>query len=210
MLIATSSFPKSQLWDYFILTARVLLAFIFIAYGLAKLTGYQFGVTPEVMTQPLGKVSLSHVAWYCFAQEPFSAFVGVSQVIASLLLLWNRTALLGALLLLPIAVTIFVIDLTFLKEIIAFRYALPFYLGLILLIIGHYRERMVIVFQALTQGIRPRFSHPLWAYLLLPVMAVLLSLGWIIPKYAVDFFYHPTAMVNYFGRLFTSLKEIMK
>ncbi len=207
MVISISA--KAQRWDYFILTARVLLALIFMSYGCAKLGGYQFGVTPEVLAQPMGQVSLAHVAWYCFRHEPFSAFVGISQVAASLLLLWNRTALVGALLLLPIAVTIFVIDLTYLREIVAFRYALPFYLGLIFLILYHYRDRMLLVFRALTVGVTTRFSYPWWAYLLLPPAAGLLSFGWLLPKYAMDFIYNPAGTLNYFERLFTQLKQLM-
>ena len=196
MLFSTTS--KSHLCDYAILAARFALAFIFLGYGVAKLAGYQFGVTPEVLAQPLGQVSLDHVAWYCFAHEPFSAFVGISQLTASILLLWNRTALLGALLLFPIALTIFIIDITFLNKIIAFRYALPFYLALILLIINHYRSRMLAVFRLLTAGVTTRFAYPLWAYALLPVAALLLSCTWLIPKYTVDFMQHPKAMTQYF------------
>ena len=201
-----STISKAQLWDYVILSARCALAFIFLGYGVAKLAGYQFGVTPEVLAQPLGQVSLDHLAWYCFAHEPFSAFVGISQIVASLLLLWNRTALLGALLLLPIALTIFIIDITFLNKIIAFRYALPFYLGLILLIINHYRSQMLAVFRLLTAGVTTRFAYPLWAYALLPVAAVLLSCTWLIPKYAVDFMQHPKVMAQYFQNVFHYLK----
>ena len=204
MLFSTTS--KARLWDYAILAMRFALAFIFLCYGVAKLAGYQFGVTPEVLAQPMGQVSLDHVAWYCFAHEPFSAFVGISQIAASVLLLWNRTALLGALLLFPIALTIFIIDITFLNKIIAFRYALPFYLGLILLIINHYRGRMLAVFRLLTAGVTTRFAYPLWAYALLPVAAVLLSFIWLIPKYAVDFAQHPKVMTQYFQSVFHYLK----
>lgn len=196
-LMPFSTLSKAQLWDYVILTARLALAFIFLVYGVAKLAGYQFGVTPEVLAQPLGQVSLAHVAWYCFAHEPFSAFVGVSQILASLLLVWNRTALLGALFLLPIALTIFIIDLTFLNNIIAFRYALPFYVGLILLILNHYRSRMLVVFRTLTEGMTTRFAYPWWAYAGLPLVAILLSFVWLLPKYAVDFIQHPRAMIQY-------------
>lgn len=197
---------KAHLWDYAILAARFALAFIFLSYGVAKLAGYQFGVTPEVLAQPLGQVGLDHVAWYCFAHEPFSAFIGISQITASALLLWNRTALLGALLLFPIALTIFIIDITFLNKIIAFRYMLPFYLGLTLLIINHYRGRMLAVYQLLTAGVTTRFAYPLWAYALLPVAAVLLSFIWLIPKYAVDFVQHPKAMMQYFQSVFHHLE----
>jgi uncharacterized membrane protein YphA (DoxX/SURF4 family) len=93
MLPASAS--KARLWDYFILTARVLLASIFLVYGVGKLVELQFGVTPQILAQPLGQVSVAHLAWYCFDHQPFCAFVGISQIVASLSLLWNRTALLG-------------------------------------------------------------------------------------------------------------------
>lgn len=204
-----STLTKARLWDYLILSARMLLAFIFFVYGAGKLAGYQFGVTPEVLAQPMGQVSLAHVAWYCFAHQPFSAFVGISQILASFCLLWNRSALLGALLLLPIATTIFIIDLTFLREMVAFQYMLPFYLGLLVLILIHYRDRMLVVARALTVGVTTRFAYPLWAYCLLPLMMGLLSLCWMIPMYAVSFMQNPTGTASYFGRLFSSLSHLL-
>ena len=57
---------KAQLWDYFILAARVLLAYTFIQYGYAKLTGgleqadlVGFDVETE------GRVPVSVVSWRC-------------------------------------------------------------------------------------------------------------------------------------------------
>lgn len=207
MALFTST--KAHHWDYFILCARVALAFIFMVYGVGKLTGYQFGVTPEVLAQPLGQVSVAHIAWYCFSFQPFSAFVGISQVLASLLLLWNRTVLLGAVLLLPIAVMIFIIDITYLNDIVAFRYALPFYLSLIFLILAHYRDRMRVVFQALAVGVTTRFTHTQWKYLVLPFAGIFLSMSWLLPKYAVDFIQNPSGMIRYFDLLFTHLKQAM-
>ena len=197
--------PRARRWDYFILTARVLLAGIFLVYGVGKLVGLQFGVTPEILAQPLGQVSLSHLAWYCFDHQPFSAYIGVSQILASLGLLWNRTALLGALLLLPIAVTIFVIDLTYLRQMVAFQYMLPFYISLIFLILAHYRERMLVVVRALTQGVTTRFTYPWWGYCFLPLTAGLLSLCWMIPMYTVSFLQNPSGTLGYFQRLATQV-----
>jgi uncharacterized membrane protein YphA (DoxX/SURF4 family) len=199
-MVAASS-PRARRWDYFILTARVLLAGIFLVYGVGKLVGLQFGVTPEILAQPLGQVSLMHLAWYCFDHQPFSAFIGVSQILASLGLLWNRTALLGALLLLPITVTILVIDLTYLRQMVAFQYMLPFYIGLIFLILAHHRDRIQVVLRALTQGVTTRFTYPWWGYCCLPLTAGLLSLGWLIPMYTVSFLTNPTGTLGYFQRL---------
>lgn len=208
MVAATS--PRARRWDYFILTARVLLAGIFLVYGVGKLVGLQFGVTPEILAQPLGQVSLMHLAWYCFDHQPFSAFIGVSQILASLGLLWNRTALLGALLLLPIAVTILVIDLTYLRQMVAFQYMLPFYIGLIFLILAHYRDRMFVVLRALTQGVTTRFTYPWWGYCCLPLTAGLLSLGWMIPMYTASFLTSPSGTLDYFHRLVTQAADWLK
>lgn len=77
--------------------------------------------------------------------------MGVSQILAGLLLLYNRTALLGSLLLLPIAVNVLVVDLTYLKM-PSFYWRLSSYIGLIFLIFWHYRARMYAVWQTLTPG----------------------------------------------------------
>lgn len=197
----TPTFSRALAWPYFILAARVLLAFTFFGYGAIKLAGYQFGVSAQVLAQPLGQVSLDHLAWYCFDQQPFKTFVGVSQIVAALLLLHPRTVLLGALLLLPIAVNIFVIDLTYLRQIVAFRYMLPFHLGLLALIFWHYRAAVLVAWQALTQHLGARLAYPWWSYMLLPLAALALNLLWLLPKYAVDFYYYPAATAHYFGAL---------
>ncbi|MGI4863312.1 MAG: hypothetical protein ACRYFZ_05265 [Janthinobacterium lividum] len=176
-----SQTTKAQLWDYTILAARVLLAGTFLSYGCAKLAGGQFGLSAAEAAKPVSQLSLFRLSWYLFAQEPFNSFVGAAQVLAGLLLLWNRTALLGAILLLPIAANVLVIDITYLKM-PGFYGRLSYYIGLILLIFWHYRDRMLVVWAALTQGLTTRFRYPWWAYLLLPVAAVGLELLGTLPQ----------------------------
>ncbi|MBC6609164.1 DoxX family membrane protein [Hymenobacter sp. BT188] len=172
---------KAHLWDYFILTARVLLAFTFIGYGYSKLSGGQFGLTPAQAALPVSQLKLFKLAWYMFDHEPFRSFVGVSQILAGLLLLWNRTALLGALLLLPIAANVLIIDITYLKM-PGFYWRLSYYIGLIFSIFWHYRARMIVVFYTLTQGLTTRFTYPWWAYGLLPVAAIGTEIAGMLPN----------------------------
>lgn len=183
---------KAKLWDYFILSARVLLAYTFIGYGYAKLTGGQFGLTPAQTALPVGQLGLFKLSFYLFGQEPFKSFVGVSQILAGLLLLWNRTALLGALLLLPIAANVLVIDITYIKILPAFQWRLSFYIGLIFLIFWHYRDRMITVARALTRGLTTRFTYPWWAYLLLPLAAFGLDVIWVLPHVFYLLILHPS------------------
>jgi uncharacterized membrane protein YphA (DoxX/SURF4 family) len=180
--MALRNIARAQLWDYFILAARVLLASTFISYGYSKLTDSQFGLTAAQAALPVGQLGLFKLSWYLFGQEPFKSFVGVSQVVAGLLLLWNRTALLGALLLLPIAANVLVIDITYIKILPAFQWRLSYYIGLLMLIFWHYRSRMLTAWRALTHGLTTRFAYPWWAYLLLPLGAIGVDLLWVLPR----------------------------
>jgi uncharacterized membrane protein YphA (DoxX/SURF4 family) len=189
--MALRNINKAQLGDYFILAARVLLAGTFISYGYSKLVGSQFGLNAAQAALPVGQLGLFKLSWYLFGQEPFKSFVGITQVVAGLLLLWNRTVLLGALLLLPIAANVLVIDITYIKMLPAFQWRLSYYIGLLLLIFWHYRSRMLAAWQALTHGLTTRFRYPLWAYLLLPLGAIGVDLVWVLPRLLYSFFLQP-------------------
>lgn len=189
--MALPGIARAQLWDYFILAARVLLAVTFISYGYSKLVGGQFGLSPAQAALPVRQLGLFKLSWYLFAQEPFKPFVGISQVVAGLLLLWNRTALLGALLLLPIAANVLVVDLTYLRIMPAFVWRLSYYIGLLLLIFWHYRDRLRVAWQALTQGLSTRFAYRWWAYALLPLAAIGLEIGGALPHAAYQLLVQP-------------------
>jgi len=176
-----SKTTRAQLWDYSILAARVLLAGTFLVYGGAKLVDGQFGLSAAEAAKPVSQLSLFRLSWYLFAQEPFKSFVGISQVVAGLLLLWNRTALLGALLLLPIAANVLVVNLTYIKM-PGLYWRLSYYLLLLGLIFWHYRSRMHAAWVALTHGLTTRFRYPWWAYLLLPAAAIGLELLGTLPQ----------------------------
>jgi uncharacterized membrane protein YphA (DoxX/SURF4 family) len=93
-------------WCYrFTLFTRILLAAGFIPTGMVKLLGRRFaGIS---MDEPIG------FFFEAFHQSGgYWRFIGASQVLAGLLLLWPRTAHLGAALFAPIMVNIFAITLS--------------------------------------------------------------------------------------------------
>lgn len=132
--------------------------------------------------------------------------MGVSQILAGLLLLYNRTALLGSLLLLPIAVNVLVVDLTYLKM-PSFYWRLSSYIGLIFLIFWHYRARMYAVWQTLTRGLTTRFNCPWWAYLLLPLAAIGVDILWVLPQFSYSLFLQPGETWRSISRLLRVLVE---
>lgn len=93
--------------------------------------------------------------------------------------------------LLPIAANVLVVDLTYLKILPALQWRLGYYLGLIFLIFWHYRGRVHAAWRVLTQGLAPHFSHPWWAYGLLPVAAIGLDIVGALPHVAYATLLHP-------------------
>ena len=168
---------NSKLFSYFILAARVLLAWTFKGYGYSKLAGSQFGLSEKELMTPIGELSNFRIAWYLFDLQPFNAFVGVSQLICGLLLLWNRTVLLGAILFIPIAVNILVMNITFMHKGMAeaFTWRLSYYLILDALIIWYYGHDVINAWKSIVSIKRVKFSYSIWAYLSLPLVAILLE-----------------------------------
>lgn len=87
-------------------------------YGLGKVFGGQFytkGNIPEAIAQvPLGETVGYNLAWTFFGySKPYILFIGISQLVGALLILINRTKLLGGAILVPILLNIIVVDYFF-------------------------------------------------------------------------------------------------
>ena len=102
-LPAPLAWARAQPWlARFTLANRLLLAMAFIPTGLVKATGQRFTTLP--VENPVG---FFFEAMY--QTGPYWHFIGLSQIAASVLLLIPATATVGALLFLPIGLSIFLI-----------------------------------------------------------------------------------------------------
>ena len=165
---------KEKYLDYFILVARFLIGWTFLHYGYSKMTDGQFGITPTDLGTPIKDLSLFRVSWYLFDHQPFKTFIGVSQIICGALLIINRTAIIGAFMFLPIVITILIIDLSFMPPsmAISFAWRLSFYILLDLLILWHYKEKMIVIWNSIGKNVSTKFKYPIWAYLIIPIAAI--------------------------------------
>ena len=188
---------KEKLWDYFILCARVLLAWTLLSYGWSKLNDGQFGISAEEMARPVKDLGLFKLSWYLFDHQPFKSFIGISQIIAGLLLLYNRTLILGVLMSIPIFLNILIIDITYVKM-SGFYWRLSYYLILDFLILWHYKDRMIIAFKPIFNGLTTKFKFPIWAYLLLPIMAIGVEILPFIPKLLLELILKPKEISDLF------------
>lgn len=184
---------KDKYWDYFILVARFLIGCTFLSYGYGKLMDGQFGLVEADLSAPVKEVGLFKLSWYLFDHQPFKASIGISQVICGALLIINRTAILGAFIFLPIVATILIIDLSFMPDNMAnaFAWRLSFYILLDFLILGHYKEKMRLIWSAVWQNVTTKYSIPIWGYAILPIMAVALEVMGVLPRLVGKLILHP-------------------
>jgi len=110
---------KSNYKVTFELVLRQCVFIILNIYALSKLLGGQFymkGKLPaEIANTTLGEASGFSLAWTFMGHSYFYImFVGIAQLIGAWFLLWNKTKLIGVLILLPIMVNIIIFDIIFL------------------------------------------------------------------------------------------------
>ena len=97
---------KQNRWmRYFTTFNRLVLAAGFIPSGYVKITGERFTDLP--VNNPMG-----HYLQALFETGYYYTFIGIAQIVAAVLLLIPRTALLGALLYFPIILNICILSLS--------------------------------------------------------------------------------------------------
>jgi len=87
---------------------RYVLAAAMLSYGLAKVLVQQFpALDAERMTTTFGEASPMGLLWTCLGASPaYTIMGGVMECLGGALLLWRRTALVGALVLIPVMVNV--------------------------------------------------------------------------------------------------------
>ena len=96
------------------MTVRILLAAVFLAYGAIKLVGGQFVYDWHQQTFVRGGEHGFTIVWYFFGySRAYGTFVALLEIVPALLLLSQRTARLGALVLFAVAGNITVMDVCF-------------------------------------------------------------------------------------------------
>lgn len=130
---------KNKLKQIFEMILRQCVFIILNIYAISKIFGGQFymkGKLPaEIANTTLGEASSFSLAWTFMGHSYFYIlFVGFTQLLGAWLLLWNKTKLLGVLILIPIMVNIIIFDIIFLDVYPALANAIIVFLMLILIL----------------------------------------------------------------------------
>ena len=149
---------KSNLKDIVELVLRQCVFIILNIYAISKIFGGQFymkGKIPnEIATTTLGEASGFSLAWTFMGHSYFYIlFVGITQLIGAWFLMWNKTKLLGVLILIPIMVNIIIFDVIFLDVYPALANAIIVFL-MLLFILFFNKEIIIKVYQSLISSPR--------------------------------------------------------
>lgn len=168
------------------------------SYGFGKLTLSQFGVHDvSILEQPIKDIDSFYVAWHLFGRSTFfNIATGLLEIIAAILLIFNRTVLIGALIVLTILGQILIIDIAFTTDLHGPLLSLRIGAMILsdLLILYYYKSKIIEACQSLTNGIFPSFKYKWWIYLLLPIIGMLMDFVFLVIT-------HPIKLIlDWFGK----------
>jgi len=125
---------------------RYWLVFEICAYGFAKILKTQFGMEYYRDDTPVGQLDGFELTWNYFAHSyAFAVIIASFQIGGSILLLFRRTTLLGAAVLLPVMINIVLINFFYDINPGAFMNSVLFSLGLLYLLLMR-RDELIQVF----------------------------------------------------------------
>jgi hypothetical protein len=126
---------------------RYISAYIILTYGTRKLIGGgQFAMGHTLGNRPIESLSGFELTWFYYAySHTYSNILGLTQIVAGVLLLSRKTALLGAAVLTPIMVNILLINIFF-DIALGAEIVSAFVLGSMLLMLWQQREALLDAF----------------------------------------------------------------
>jgi hypothetical protein len=149
----------------------------------------QFQTADYVLDMPLSEVSGMGLTWYYFGYSyPLAVIIALFQLGGSILLLYRRTTLLGAMILLPVMVNIVLINMFYKISSGAFFNSVIYSVALIFLLLL-YRKRLKIIFWDLVDqlpGIPLGGSWIKNSLRVLPILVAFVSLKTLIATHPYD------------------------
>ena len=180
---------KDRLFEVIILVLRWYLIVYMVKYGISKLTMNQFGVyDSSILKNSLENVDSFYVAWHLFQRSYFfNICTGMLEIIGGILLMINRTKIIGALIILSILTQIFIIDISFTTGVLGVSLPLriAFMIFSDLAILYYYRKRINRAYKVLTINFSLKSKNKWWIYPLLIIVGVLMDFVFSIITYPI-------------------------
>ncbi len=138
---------------YIELALRFYVCLKISIYAVGKMAGGQFyakGKLPaQVASQTIQDLGGFELAWTFFGYSyEYVLFIGISQLVGGLLLLWDKTKLIGVAVLVPILLNIIVVDIFFQIPAGALFSAI-FYFGCLMIILFLNQAKIIAIAQTI-------------------------------------------------------------
>lgn len=162
------------------LTCRLYVFFFLFTYGFAKIVGGQFysatTIPDDVAITPIVEVTNFDLAWTFMGRSlGYMIFLGISEILGAVLLLFNKTKLLGALILITILVNVIIFDIFFLDQYGAL-FSASLYLFLLSIILYLNKENLLMALKSITENKRQlnknNFKNNLAIYLIVAIVSI--------------------------------------
>ena len=139
--------------EVFEIVCRLYVFFFLTFYGVGKIVGGQF-YTPdlvpiEIETMPIKEITNFDLAWVFMGRSfGYILFIGIAEILGAILLLFNKTKLIGTFILVPIMINIIVFDIFFLDKYGALASAIIYLIMLFSILLIH-KEKIIKVIKTL-------------------------------------------------------------
>jgi hypothetical protein len=141
-------FDDRHILSFWIGAIRYGIAFDLTMFGLQKIFHLQFYAPLAMLDEPFSSLSNQWLTWSYFARSyGFAVVIGISQIIGSSLLAFNRTRLLGSIFLLPILLNIIFIDYFYELDLGVQIHAWILFAGVVYLIFLDYDRLLTFFFK---------------------------------------------------------------
>jgi len=166
------------------ITCRLYVFFFLTAYGIGKVIGAQFymptNIPDEIAIMPIGQVPDFELAWVFMGRSyGYMLFIGLAEIIGACLLLFNKTKIMGTLILIPIMVNVIVFDIFFLDEYGALASAIIYLLMLLTILLINKGKISKLLMEIVTVKMTPQipFKEKLIKYSIVLAIIVLIFIG---------------------------------
>ena len=164
-----SARPYPRLLDWL----RYFCAFMLYMYGVSKLLHLQFNLSSELAHRPIGSLNGYQLTWFYYGySRVYASILGLTQVAGATLLLFRKTTLVAAAIMLPVMANILLINMFILVNDYG-PYLMSVLICTSLLIILWYQRVALLNLFLVTQKSEPIASSRIHAWIrTLIVMAV--------------------------------------
>ena len=166
------------------ITCRLYVFFFLTVYGIGKIIGGQFytstRIPDEIAIMPIGQVPDFELAWVFMGRSfGYILFIGLAEIIGACLLLFNKTKLIGTLLLIPIMVNVIVFDIFFLDTYGALASATLYFLMLLTILIINKEKITKLLVELISTKMAPKisFKEKFFKYAIVLAIIVLIFIG---------------------------------